>query len=43
MTQLAFDTGVPSLSPRVPSTEEMMELYRDAWHDSWTEGTAGPG
>jgi alcohol dehydrogenase class IV len=36
MTRVAFETGVPSLNPRVPSTEDVAALYRAVWEDSWT-------
>lgn len=35
MAQQALETGVPALSPRVPSTDEMVALYRVAWEDNW--------
>jgi alcohol dehydrogenase class IV len=36
MAQQAFATGVPNLNPRVPSTEEIIALYRAAWGDGWS-------
>lgn len=35
MTALAFETGAPDLSPRVPSAEEMVALYHATWDESW--------
>ena len=38
MAQQAFETGVPALSPRVPSTEQMVQLYRAVWDETWLPG-----
>lgn len=35
MTKQAFETGVPELSPRVPTETEMVGLYEAAWEASW--------
>jgi alcohol dehydrogenase class IV len=31
MAQQALDSGSPGNNPRVPSAEEIVELYRSAW------------
>ncbi|MEH0828440.1 MULTISPECIES: iron-containing alcohol dehydrogenase [unclassified Micromonospora] len=35
MTEQAFLTGGPGLNPRVPTSEEMADLYRAAWEEKW--------